>query len=478
MHSIRRALLLSAALFATCAPPESDDATPIAAEDLCGELASALCEADAQCCTSHSASCVEDQRAACEAALEPLIDDARLGYDPMRGRQFVETIRAQAEACWADPPDYDALVEAFAGTGAEGADCTPADLSATSLRVSSLSCARGTACHLYLRADGSTEGVCEPRTDDSCSHPLDCDAGAFCSLPSGWQPGMWGTCRPLRADGWECSSDLECASRHCEGTCAPMPAARRCLQTQYSDLVLSDEPTVYLPLESASVTDASGLGHFASVEGSVTIDTDGAIGSGVQADEETGVAPATDSALRLGENGFVRVAAIEELAGARALTLECWFRPDAVDHPEPILEFSDGTEVGPHVWQFDAGDKVFTNAVDEAGGDHSIMSDAGAITAGAWHHVVVSYDGARASLYVDGQRVGQADVTGALRLDGDLYVGHRPSETMLPANFTGSVDDVAVYDHALSSADVRRHYAAGTQGVLANEFPLFRWVAP
>jgi hypothetical protein len=106
------------------------------------------------------------------------------------------------------------------------------------------------------------------------------------------------------------------------------------------------------------------------------------------------------------------------------------------------------------------------------------MTDAGAITAGEWHHVVVSYDGAHALLYLDGHRVGQVDETGALRLDGDLYVGHRPTATELPANFIGAIDEVAVYDHALESAEIGRHYSAGTDGVLVNDFPLFRWLAP
>jgi hypothetical protein len=454
------------AALAACAPPPVDEMPPIEAADLCSELAAALCDADALCCRSHSGTCEEDQTAACQVALQPLIDDPRLGYDPDRGAQFVETMRAQAEQCWEDPPDYDALVEAFAGTGAEGADCTPRDLSASSLRISSLSCARGTACRLYLRADGTTEGECAARSDDSCSHPLDCDAGEFCSLPSNWQPGTWGTCRPLRADGWECSSDLECASRHCEGTCMPMPEVRRCLQTTYPELVMSEAPTLYLPLDSARVTDASGTGQLTMVNGSVTPDEDGAI-----ADEH-------DMALRFGDIGYVRVASMSELEEATALTLEAWIRPDSIDAPEPILEFSDGTDLGPHLWQFDTGDKLYTNVIDANGDGHEITTDAGALTAGEWHHVVVTYDGAHASLYLDGHRLGTTDATGPLRLTGDLYVGHRPTETDLPASFTGVMDEVAVYDHALSEDEIVRHHSAGMDGVLVNELPLFRWLAP
>jgi hypothetical protein len=40
------------------------------------------------------------------------------------------------------------------------------------------------------------------------------------------------------------------------------------------------------------------------------------------------------------------------------------------------------------------------------------------------------------------------------------------------------MDEVAVYDHALSEDEIARHHSAGMDGVLVNELPLFRWLAP
>jgi hypothetical protein len=178
-------LSLAVAPLAACGQPMGVvDAKPIAAAALCGEIATVLCNADATCCRSHSETCVVDQRTACETVLSPLVDDPRLGYDERRGGFLVDTLRIQAEQCWQDAPDYEALVGAFGGTGQAGADCTPRDLSKGALRVSALSCAQGTACRLYLRADDSVEGECAARTDDACSHPLDCGANEFCSLAS------------------------------------------------------------------------------------------------------------------------------------------------------------------------------------------------------------------------------------------------------------------------------------------------------
>ena len=191
MARTRTLLLASLALLAACASPST---TPITASALCGQIAGAVCTADQHCFPdSHPATCLDTQTAACQASVRPLVDDTRLGFDPVAAGRFVDTLHARVTSCGTTPVDYAAFVAMFAGTGAQGADCTPHDLSDASLRSSALSCEAGNACRLYLRADGSTQGVCERRADASCSHAFDCNADEFCDLPAHWQPGVWGS---------------------------------------------------------------------------------------------------------------------------------------------------------------------------------------------------------------------------------------------------------------------------------------------
>jgi hypothetical protein len=461
-------VLLAVTALAACAGPVPTG-TPVAAEDLCTQIASTICSADQHCfAASHPMDCVMTQTAACRSSVRPLVDDPRLGYDPIAAGRFMERLRTQAQACWSSPVDYDAFTEMFAGTGATGADCTPHGLDATALRTSALSCESGNACRLYLRADGSTQGVCERRADASCSHAFDCGAAQFCDLPAHWQPGVWGSCRPLRSDGWACGGDLECSSRHCDGTCGALPADLRPLSASYADVINASEPVVYLRLGETSGTRAAstaGGTHYGELVGAATHDAHGAI------------LHDTNGAVHLADGGYVHVAAMTGLTDSEELTLECWFHPDDVMDKHPILELNDGMHFGPHIWQFDAGDKIFTNLIDATNGSHSIMSDAGAITANAWHHVVATYDGANGALYLDGHRVGTTGMTGPLLVDGDLYVGHRAAQGMTAAaTFSGSIDEVAVYDHALTAATVARHHATGTAGTATNTFALFGWL--
>jgi hypothetical protein len=250
--------------------------------------------------------------------------------------------------------------------------------------------------------------------------------------------------------------------------CGALPADLRPLSASYADVIQAGAPVTYLRLGESSGTraaDLSGNGHYGELVGTVTRDAHGA------------VLHDTNGAVHLADGGYVRVAAMTELADTDELTLECWFHPDDVTDHHPILELNDGTHFGPHVWQFDAGDKIFANFIDAENASHSVMSDAAAITANEWHHVVATYDGVNGTLYLDGHRVGTTGMTGPLLVDGKLYVGYRPAVGMsTAASFSGSIDEVAVYDHALSAATVARHAATGLAGTADNTFPLFHWL--
>jgi hypothetical protein len=464
------AALAAPALLGACAGT-LESGTPVAADALCGEIAEVVCDTDERCWSStHGDDCLEEQLADCEGTLQPLLDDPRLGYDELGAGRFLAQLRMDAATCWQSPVDYDALRGILGGTGAIGADCTPPSLGAAALQVSALSCESGSSCRLYLRSDGSTEGECSTRTDDACSHAYDCGGDQFCSLPASWQPGVWGSCRPLRANGWECASDGECQSRYCAGTCSARPEELRRLVAPYTDVVLADLPAAYLRLGETSGTravDETGS-HNGTLVGTATHESEGAI----EGDD--------DGSVQLtGTNAFVRVATIEELEGADGMSLECWFRQDDATAARPILEIAGEEHFGPHIWNFDSGDKLYANFIDSENAPHSVMSAEGVVMTGDWHHVVATYDGAAGRLYLDGRRIGDTAMTGDLFVDGELLIGHRNAYGEADArNFVGAIDEVAVYDHALSASRISRHHTAGVEGVIENRFPLFRWIAP
>ena len=462
---------------------ESDGGTPqptgspVSADDFCPMLAEIACEASERCCESEPTSsdggwpdsdelgadggvgCEVEQLARCRGTLGKLIEDPRTGYDAARGGKVVAALASASQGCWKDPVTHADVLNAFLGSGEVGASCTPEDSSSGALQVSALSCKAGTSCRLYLKADGSPNGVCEERADESCSHPFDCAPGNWCDLPGGWKPGVWGECHPLRTDGWTCASDLECKSSHCDasGRCAPESDRRYCLQTPYASEIAADDPLVYLRFNDSTGKDASGNGNACSLMGDPTAADPGAL--------------AQDPDRALSFDGVDDRASVPAgaIGSQSTLTIELWVNLPEGLVSKPLLAFGGETEGGP-VIDIDETGSLRVNFGDTDGKSHVLSSGENRPGHGSWHHVVATYDGLTAELYLDGKKVASLEEAFVPRTTGELHIGHAS-----PGNyFAGAIDEVAIYGKALSPGRTLEHRAIGTKGP-DRLWPLYAW---
>jgi len=89
------------------------------------------------------------------------------------------------------------------------------------------------------------------------------------------------------------------------------------------------------------------------------------------------------------------------------------------------------------------------------------------VTDGRWHHLVYTHDGALGRLYVDGV---PDSIARWPRLEGEApaSLGYDAS---LKSYLRGSLDEVALYDYALSEAQVKRHFqASGQTATVGDQF--------
>ncbi|MFE5790441.1 LamG domain-containing protein [Rhodococcus erythropolis] len=101
----------------------------------------------------------------------------------------------------------------------------------------------------------------------------------------------------------------------------------------------------------------------------------------------------------------------------------------------------------------------------------------GSYNDGKWHHVVATLGTTGMHLYVDGTQVAErADtvqaeyrIAGYWRVGGDIITGWPSAPSS--SNFAGAIDEVAVYNSALSSDAVQAHWQRG-QGAVPNQPPL------
>ena len=74
---------------------------------------------------------------------------------------------------------------------------------------------------------------------------------------------------------------------------------------------------------------------------------------------------------------------------------------------------------------------------------------------GAWHLLVGTYDGANLRLYVDGTQVASAAATGSMPVTTDqLVIGSKTPTSTAGDHFNGKIDDVRIYNYALTAAEV------------------------
>lgn len=103
-----------------------------------------------------------------------------------------------------------------------------------------------------------------------------------------------------------------------------------------------------------------------------------------------------------------------------------------------------------------------SGVIQIAEGDFVAISGTGTINDGNWHHVAMSYDGANLKLYLDGNVVADvAEGAGSIHYSSapqELRVGY--SNDGVDRWFTGSIDEVRIYDSALSDGEILAIYDA------------------
>jgi hypothetical protein len=81
-----------------------------------------------------------------------------------------------------------------------------------------------------------------------------------------------------------------------------------------------------------------------------------------------------------------------------------------------------------------------------------------------WHHMVGIFNNGVVTMFVDGVKGSEQNIGGVLQNAGPspdrIMIGATRSGTVSSFNFKGLIDEVAIYDYALSAAQVRAHFKA------------------
>jgi hypothetical protein len=243
------------------------------------------------------------------------------------------------------------------------------------------------------------------------------------------------------------------------GTDATPSTDGGCTGPSYAAVVLSDKPILYFrlgePANSTNAVDAVAGGP-----------------SGTYSKVHAGYAGAivcdTDTAALFDGTAVVDISTLPDFAGQQAFTIEAWVKPTVLSTTNFAHILSDQYTDTQNLRQGYAlfiGYGGYGFGVERAVNgtlDKAILGLSPTTT--SYTHVVGVYDGAMMVLYTNG-------VAGPTNVDARSMQGMSPpipgflgafSDTS--RDFTGYLDEVALYDHALPAARVAAHYTKGAFG--------------
>lgn len=222
----------------------------------------------------------------------------------------------------------------------------------------------------------------------------------------------------------------------------------------YSSEVLADSPIAYYRLGESSGTtavDSSGNGRDGTYVNTPTLGTTGLL----VGDSDTAITLASASSESVtcwSDDGALD-------GSLTTFTAEAWINPTTVSGT-PMIINRDGSTNRQFQFRLNAG-KVEFIRINGAGNSGTVTAaSATTLSTGVTYHVAVVYNGTDIRIYIDGSLDGTPPAaTGVLvPVTRDVEIGARTGALF----FNGIIDEVALYDTALSSTRIAAHYTAGT----------------
>jgi hypothetical protein len=167
-------------------------------------------------------------------------------------------------------------------------------------------------------------------------------------------------------------------------------------------------------------------------------------------------------AFSLDGSGYISVPASPSLdvAASGKFTIEGWINPQSVGSQEPIAEWQDGVQFWISVG---ASGNLFAMVVDTNGNGHPLISSPGVVAADQFQHVALTYDNTSGvgTLYLNGVVLTTTNL-GAFAPQTSTSLGLGTRLGLI--NWVGLLDEISVYNVALTPSQIAAIYNAGASG--------------
>lgn len=161
-----------------------------------------------------------------------------------------------------------------------------------------------------------------------------------------------------------------------------------------------------------------------------------------------------------GSGDYIQLGSTDILGGLSEATISAWFKKSS-DQSSQRVASNDYTSV----WHIIA-DSSSTLVGWYNGGWTEISTTA--VPTSTWHHIVTTYNSGNITLYLDGVLLKTGDTGGSTIRNNDEWpsIGSgKNGASSTNAHFAGDIDEVRIYDRALSQQEVWMLYNIGRHGL-------------
>ena len=229
----------------------------------------------------------------------------------------------------------------------------------------------------------------------------------------------------------------------------------------YTTAVAKDAPSSYWPLVESTgelANDYSGYAHNAGISNGVTLGV-----TGPRPPAYVGFRSGKTAYQFDGASAYLLPGIAASLAGTTDFTVEAWVSTTSAGAGQVIQQRDPAGYNGEYSLTVNANGTV--SFVVYGGGNYQFsFSTIRKVNDGAWHHLAAVRTATSGVIYIDGTVAASVASTFLAPLDATIktYIG---ADMRGSANyFNGSICDVAIYNRALSAAQIGQHAYIGLSG--------------
>lgn len=173
-----------------------------------------------------------------------------------------------------------------------------------------------------------------------------------------------------------------------------------------------------------------------------------------------------------GVDDFVDLGAMD-VRGDTGLTIALWFKADDFEiHDARFISKATGVKEQEHYWMLSTfNETALRFRLKTDGITHVLLTETGQIKKDIWYHLAATYDGNKMRIYKNAEEIMSKDISGIVNSNASVSaaLGNQPVGAG-SRPFDGFIDDVYIYDRALSSAEIIKLMNGALHSIVVDDY--------